>query len=198
MPIKLTDIQKRRLSVLKPQFEKALFSRDLNTAKIVLNDIQSTLSLNNHLTLLAQYRNWFFELALDKEKYAIAESGFISVRRSVRKNTRIYLEASALLAICYLRLSNVEKAKPLIREVLNNGGVIKTERTRRLFNKNIIQRFDEEVALYSLTDKYKMTADYSIEMLESEVGLLVATKNEDELFKWGKMCPKQQNLYCLR
>lgn len=183
MSAKLTDIQKRRLSILKPQFEKAIFNKDLKTAKIVLSDIQTTLNLNNHSTLLAQYRNWFFELALDTDQYALAESGFISVRRSVSKNTRIYLEASALLAICYLRFSNVEKAKPLIKEVLNNNHVIKTERTRRLFNKNIIQRFDEEVALYSLKNKYNTTSDYKIETLENEVSLLVSTKTEDELYK---------------
>lgn len=182
MSTKLTDLQKRRLAILKPQFEKAIFKKDLNLAKIVLNDIQSTLNINNHTTLLAQYRNWYFELALDSDQYALAESGFISVRRSVSKNTRIYLEASALLAICYLRFSNVEKAKPLIKEVLNNDHVIKTERTRRLFNKNIIQRFDEEVALYSLKEKYNSPNDYNLETLENEVGLLVGTKTEDELF----------------
>jgi hypothetical protein len=183
MSIKLSDIQKRRLAILKPQFDKAIFSKDLQIAKIVLNDIQSTLNLNNHTTLLAQYRNWFFELALDSDQYALAESGFISVRRSVSKNTRIHLEATALLAICYLRLSNVEKAKPLIKEVLHNDHIIKTERTRRVFNKNIIQRFDEEVALYSLKGKYGETYDYKLEEIEKEVGVLVSTKSEDELFK---------------
>ena len=121
MSTKLTEIQKRRLSILKPQFEKAIFSKNLNTAKIVLNDIQSTLNLNNNSTLLAQYKNWFFELALETDQYALAESGFISVRRSVSKNTRIYLEATALLAICYLRFSNVEKAKPFIKEEVRNN-----------------------------------------------------------------------------
>ncbi len=178
--MKLTEIQKRRLSILKPQFERAIIEKNLENAKIIFRDINETLLLNNHTTLLAKYRNWLYELALDSEEYYFAERGLIGLRKSLNRNTRLYLESTALLSICYLRLLKIDKAKPLIREVLNNSEIIKTERTRRNFNRNIIQRFDEEVTLFSLKESsiYK----FEIDEIEKEVGFLVATKTEEELY----------------
>lgn len=178
--MKLNNIQKTRLSILKPQFEKSIRDKDFNNAKLVFKDINDLLLQNNNKTLLAKYKNWLYELALDVGEYSFAERGLIGLRRDVNVNTRLYLEATALLAICYLRLLKVENAKPLIKEVLNNSAVIKTERTRKIFNKEIIQRFDEEIALFSL--KEKNIVEFDIDEVEKEVGLLVATKTEGELF----------------
>lgn len=175
-PIFADDLQK----TLRPQFEKAIIEKDLASAKFIFNDIKLTLLQNNNTTLLAKYKNWLYELALDSKDYFFAERGLINVRKTVNSNTRLYLEATALLSICYLRLLKIEKAKPLIKEVLNNGNIIKTERTRKIFNKEIIQRFDEEVALFSL--KEDNIQDFDIDKIESEVGILVATKTENELY----------------
>lgn len=180
MQTKLNEVQKRRLSILKPQFESAINDKDIHSAKIIIKDIEDVLKQNNNETLLAKYKNWFYELALDLEQYTIAENGFFSIRHSINSNTRIHLEATALLAICYLRQKKVDSAKPLIKEVLNNDAVIKTPRTRQIFNKNIIQRFDEEVALYSL--KQDVIPKMDIDEIEAEAGYLIATKSEEELF----------------
>lgn len=178
--MRLNNTQKNRLSVLKPQFETSIREKDYNGSKLIFRDIQELLLQNNNKTLLAKYKNWLYELAVDVEEYSFAERGLISVRRDVNSNTRLYLEATALLAICYLRLLKVTNAKPLIKEVLNNSAVIKTERTRKIFNKEIIQRFDEEVALFSL--KESKIVQFDIDEIENEVGFLVATKTEGELF----------------
>lgn len=182
MSLKLTDIQKNRLSILDPQLNVALAKKDLASAKLIMRDIQEVLGITNNMTKLAQYKNWLFELALEVGDYEFAERGFISNRKLVNKNTRIYLEATSLLAICYLRIEKYEDAKPLIQEVLKNGKVIKSERTRSLFKKNIIERFDEEVALYSLKDP-SFRGQYDINELEKEAILLIQTKTEDEIFE---------------
>ncbi|SNV40829.1 Uncharacterised protein [Chryseobacterium taklimakanense] len=186
--MKLNDTQKNRLKKLKPQFENAIREKNFTNALVIFKDIQELLLQNNNKTLLARYKNWIYELALDVEEYSFAERGLIGVRKDVKFNTRLYLEATALLAICYLRILKVENAKPLIKEVLNNSEVIKTERTRKIFNKEIIQRFDEEIALFSL--KEKNAKQFGVEEIETDIGFLVATKTESELFGMlGKSVP---------
>lgn len=154
-----------------------------------MKDIQDVLSVTNNNTKIAQYKNWFFELALDVHEYDLAEKGFIGTMNLVNKNTRIYLEATALLAICYLRTKKYDLAKPFIEDVLKNDKVIKSEKSRRLFNKNIIQRFDEEVALYSLKEENRTeTLDY--DEIEKEAIFMIQSKNEEEIFEnMGKVTP---------
>lgn len=183
MSLKLTDLQKKRLKSLDPQFKRAIAERNLNTSKFIIRDIRDVLNQTNNKTKLSQYKNMLYELALELEDYDFAEKGFIEVRNLVSNNTRIYLEASALLAICYLRTEEYEKSKPLIAEVLKNNTVIKTERTRNAFKRNIIQRFDEEVALFSLKDKSHHSL-LNIDELESEAIKLIQSKNEDEMFEY--------------
>jgi len=182
MSLKLTEIQKNRLKSLDPQFKSAIAERKLDVAKIVIRDIRDVLNQTNNKTKLSQYKNQLYELALDSGDYDFAEKGFLEVRHLVNSTTRIHLEATALLAICYLRTEKYEESKVYIEEVLKNDKVIKTERTRNSFKKNIIQRFDEEVALFSLRDKTNY-AKYDIYELEAEAIKLIQSKNEDELFE---------------
>ncbi|WP_177734447.1 tetratricopeptide repeat protein [Flavobacterium inviolabile] len=190
MSLKLTDQQKNRLQRLEPQLKRAISEQNLDAAKFIMRDIQDVLEITNNKTRLAQYKNWLYELALETGDYNFAERGFIGNRKIVNKNTRIYLEASALLAICYLRTEKYEEAKPLIQEVLKNDKVIKSDRTRHLFKKNIIERFDEEVALYSLKDKTG-NPNFDIDELEREAVVLIQTKTEDEIFEsLGKQTPQ--------
>lgn len=182
MSLKLTDSQKNRLKILEPQLNKAILEKDLHTAKFIMRDIQEVLGITNNKTKLAQFKNRLFELALETKDYQFAINGFIGNRKIVNKNTRIYLEATALLAICYLRTEKYEEAKPLIQEVLKNDKVIKSERTRLQFKKGIIERFDEEVALYSLKNQ-SSNEKFDIDELESEAIKLIQTKTEDEIFE---------------
>lgn len=191
MSLKLTEQQKARLKRLKPQFDDAISEKKLDVAKFLMRDIQDVLGITNNKTKLAEYKNQLFELALEEEDYTFAINGFISNRKIVNSNTRIYLEATALLAICYLRTQKYDDAKPLIREVLINDKVIKTKKTRDKFKKNIIQRFDEEVALYSLKNS-QQDEKFSIDDLEKEAVKLIQTKSsEDEIFEYmGFQTPK--------
>ena len=138
-PPKLTDIQKQRLARLEPQLKKAITRRDFSAAKRIVADIQSVLKPTGHISKLIQLKNWLFELAIEIDEFGYAERGFIGNRKLVKSNTRVYLESTALLAICYLRMNDYEKAKPLIQEVLQNEKVIKSQNTRRRFHHEIIE-----------------------------------------------------------
>ena len=192
-PPKLTEIQKRRLKTLETQLLKAVREKDLQSGKIAVNDIHRVLTPTGHKTKLAQYKNWLFELAMEMGEYSFSERGLIGIRESISKNTRIHLEASALLAICYLRTGEYEKAKPLISEVLKNDQVIKSDRTRSIFKKNVIERFDEEVALFSIREERKPYFD--VTEIQDEAGKLIATKNEEEIYKFlGNSIPQSSKM----
>lgn len=146
----LTENQKARLSRLEPQLRNAAQKGDLAMAKRLLLDIQGVLRPTGHETRLMQAKNWLFEAAIEAGDYLFAIEGFIGVRKKVNRNTRVYLEATALLAIAYLRKQDLEAAEPLIREVLQNDKVIASQAKRAEFRKAMIARFDEEAILYSM------------------------------------------------
>lgn len=188
-PPKLNDLQKDRLHRLEDQLNIAFKTKDLISAKAIVNDLQDLLRPTGHITRLVQNKNILFELAMEKLDYDYAETGFIGNRKLVNRNTRLYIEATSLLAICYLRKRNYEKAKPLIAEVLKNEKVIKSDRTRHAFHYEIIQRFDEEAALYSLHIEKNEKLD--LDDVQNEAGLMVAQKTVDDIYLFlGKSTPK--------
>lgn len=192
-PPKLTDTQKLRLSKLDPQLKNAVQSHNFELAKSILIDLQQVLKPTGHINRLIQYKNWVFELAIEMGMYDYAERGFIGNRKLVNKNTRVYLEATALLAICYLRKNEYEKAKPYIKDVLQNEIVIRSSNTRRIFHSEIIARFDEEVALFSLKSLGNEPLD--VNEIQDEAGKLLSTNNEDELYViLGKALPPQTKI----
>lgn len=150
----LTDAQRgiltNRMEKLLLQFKKSINSNDYNGAKLNMVDLQHVLRRLNKHNKLIECKNRLYELAIDYKDYGTAISGLESNRDVVRESTRTHLEATALLAIAHLRLGELEKAKPYIKTVLQNDKVIKTEATRTRFRKEIIERFDEEIILFSL------------------------------------------------
>jgi len=189
-PPKLTEIQKERLGRLEPQLKLAVAEKDFETAKRIVADIQDFIRPTGHITRLVQTKNWLFELAIEIGEYDYAERGFIGNRKLINRNTRLYLEATALLAICYLRKNDYEKAKPYIQEVLKNEKVIKSEKTRRDFHHAIISRFDEEAALFSL--KVERNEPLDLDEIQKEAGLLLSSNSEDGIYLvLGKSLPKQ-------
>jgi hypothetical protein len=183
------DSLNQRLKSLTPQFRKAIKERNFSTAKIILSDLQAVLRNLNSTTKLVEFKNQFFELALEEQQYDFAIDGFLSNRKLVNDKTRLHLEATALLAIAYLRKSEIENAKPFIKEVLQNKNVIKTEATREKFNREIIARFDEECALFSL--KTTDLIELNTEELHKQVIKLIDNSTEEQLYiTIGKSLPK--------
>ncbi|MCZ7556097.1 MAG: hypothetical protein M5R41_06825 [Bacteroidia bacterium] len=179
-PPPLTEAQKRRLGLLEPQLRNAARTGNFTDAKILAAELQSILRPTGHHMRLFQSKNWLFEAALEAGEVVFARQGFEGIRSSVQPKTRLYLEATALLAVCYLRSGNIEEAKPFMAEVLVNTNVIQSDVQRRVFKRRLIDRFDEEAVLASLRDCG--TEDLSPEDLEEEAGKIIQTRTEDEMF----------------
>lgn len=185
----LTEKQKERLHILESKLDKAVSARDFALAGNLVKDIQDLIRPTGHYTRLVQSKNKLYELAIELGKFSTAERGLDSNRMVLNKNTRIYLETTALLAICYLRMREVEKAKPFISEVLRNKEVIKSDRTREIFHSQIINRFTEEISLCSLKSDNKPHFDE--EEIEGMVFRIIQTPNDEDIFsEIGKTTPK--------
>lgn len=188
-PPKLTDKQKQRLKVLEPQLKTAISNRDFSVAKRIVVDLQVLLKPSGHLNRLIQSKNRLYELALEVNEISTAIRGLKSNRSVINQNTRLFLEATSLLAICYLRRQELELAKPLIRQVLTNDTVIKSPRTRKAFRVEIVERFNQEVALYSLKDKEK--EEFTKEDVQQQVGKILMNQNDLEIYTTlGKSVPE--------
>ena len=196
-PPNLTDEQKEKLNRLEPALKDAAKKGDYNFAKSITHDIQNILRPTGHETRLMQAKNWLFEAALEAGEIDTAITGFIGVRKKVYNNTRVYLEATALLAVCLLRKGEVDKAEPLVANVLRNETIIKSERRRREFRINVIQRFEEEATVASFRGKYAEILN--AEELQNEAGKLVQCQTEDEMFTYlGKASPPETKIVILR
>lgn len=162
---------------------------DFDNAKVLATELQSLLRPTGHHMRLFQSKNWLFEAALEAGEIGLAIKGFKGIRASVSQNTRLYLEATALLAICYLRRGDIESAKPHMAEVLGNCDVIKSDFQRRTLKRHLIDRFDEEAVLASLRNCG--TDHLTPSDVEAEAGQLIQTQTEDEMFlSMGEMTPE--------
>lgn len=180
-PPKLTDKQRKSLAKLEPALRRAVDFGDYREAKLVTKQIQDVLRPTGHETRLMQAKNWLFEAAMEAAEVQTAISGFIGVRKKTSRGTRVYLEATALLAICYLRSNQTEEAKPLIEYVLKDKNSITSDARRRQFRKRIVARFNEEVAIAALRGTGNDSLDP--EEIELAAGKLVQTDSVDELLR---------------
>ncbi|GET46598.1 hypothetical protein [Capnocytophaga felis] len=178
--IKLTEKQKGRLRILEPKLNKAIDSKQFEEAKKIVLDLQYLLRPSGHFVRLIQSKNKLYELAIEQSKYDVALQGLLANQKVLNNNTRIYLETISLIAICYLRMRDIINAKIYIKEVLENDTVIKTQRTRSIFHSEIINRFNEEVALVTLINSG--TDDINEEEIEKEVIRIIQTLSDDEIF----------------
>src|SRR6266566_719106 len=130
-PPHLTEPQKRRLRILEPALQNAVRLGNYGLAKRITSDIQDVLRPTGHETRLMQAKAWLFEAAMGAGELDIAESGFVGIRQKTAQGTRIHLEATALLAICYLRKNRLDLAEPFIAEALKRDKNISSPERRR-------------------------------------------------------------------
>ncbi|MRX67046.1 hypothetical protein SAMN06265349_102980 [Flavobacterium resistens] len=185
----LSEKQKERLRILEPKLKNAITEQNFEIAKDIVLDLQTLLRPTNHLVRLIQSKNKLYELAIELNKADFAINGLLSNEKVLNENTRIYLETISLIAICYLRTKNIPSAQEYIRKVLQNHSVIKTERTRSIFHSEIISRFNEEVAMATLTSNQKVHLDE--DEIEREAIRIIQTLTDDEIFSQiGQRSPK--------
>jgi hypothetical protein len=176
------------LKRLDPQLEKAIEDADLGAAAIVIADLQDLLRPTQHFSRLAKAKNKYCELLIEKNKLESAEAILLSNRNALKQRTRTYLETSALLAVCYIQMQNIEKARPYIAEVLNRNNAIKTEHTREKFVKGVIDRFSEEAAFCTL--RSNRPVDFDDEEILTEVVKMIQKSDSEILETIGKSVPR--------
>ncbi len=146
-PPPLTDWQKNQLHRLEPQLRACLPTGDIAKAKKLAGKIQHILKDTGHTTRWMQNTNWLAECALEAGEISFAIQRLEGVRAVVAESTRIYLEATALLSLCYLRRKRLDEAKLLIAETIANVNNITSDNRRRQFNKRFVERIEEECIL---------------------------------------------------
>jgi hypothetical protein len=195
-PPRLTLQQKHRLHVLEPALREAARRGDYETAKGSAVAIQELLRPTGHESRLMQAKNWLFEAAMGAGHLQMAESGFVGIRKKTSGTSRLYLEATALLAICYLRQKKLSEAEPLIAQVLKSRN-IRSESGRRRFLRHIVGRFEEEGLLGAL--RSAGTEPLDVDEIQELAASLVQTKNEDEiLFEMGAALPAEVIAFLLK
>lgn len=175
----LNEAQKKRLTALEDRLKTCLRTGAYEESVEITKDIQDIFSddRTNHRLLKAKL--WYFEIELLANRHSFAEAGLVGIIDLANEKTKLRLEAQTLLAICYLRQRLVEKAKPLVREVFNSVNSIQSERSRRLFQRKLLQRLEEECVLSSLISKDPVQLDV-LEIHETAVSL-IQNKSDDEI-----------------
>lgn len=188
--LNLSREQRNQLAILEPQLRSCINSADLAKAKRITAQIQELLRPTGHETRLLQAKNWLYEVAMEANSLTFAKMGFEGTIQKSSPNTRINLEATALLAICYLREQNLEKSHDLIIKAIKNINNIKSDEKRKQFHRRLLERLEEESIIVGLIDKE--LSPLKIEEVDAEAIRLVMSKSENQiLIEMGKAIPKK-------
>jgi hypothetical protein len=109
-----------------------------------------------------------------------AATGIASVREKAAKGTKLRLEASVLLTVCYLRQKRLTDARRLIRFTLDNINKIRSDRSRRVFHRKFIARLEEETVLSELVDTGAAELDPA--EIGAQADYLIEHNTQAELF----------------
>lgn len=179
---KLSEYQLKKLKPLENELRHAVRSGNTDKAIELATQIQELFpgEWRRHHRLL-RAKLWAFESCLDSNRLSYAQRGFIGIRKLSGPGTRLFLEASSLLAVCYLRSKDTQEAKSLIKEVIEKINNISSERTRHQFQKRLIERIEEECILTELIGTGNSTMDF--EEVQAKAVLLIQRSSDDEIFK---------------
>lgn len=178
---KLTDKQLEQLRPLEAKLKAAVHSASPEKAVEIAGQIQSLFSNDRSHHRLLRAKLWTFEACLDANRITYAQNGFIGVRKLSGKTTRLYLEASSLLAVCHLRNKKTTEAKKLVKEVIEKVNNISSDRTRHQFQKRFIERIEEECILTELIGVGE--TKLNVNEIEAKAILLVQRSSDSEIFK---------------
>lgn len=178
---KLPPYLLKELKPLEDALHKAVAQQEPEAAVEAATRIQALFPNNRTHHRLLRAKLWAYEACLDANRLAYAESGLIGIRQLSNSGTRLHLEASGLLAIAYLRQKKIDKAKNLIREVIENISDISSDRTRHQFQKRFIERVEEECIFAELIGVSDQQLD--VKEIEAKAIFLVQRSSDDEIYK---------------
>lgn len=180
----MTKLHEDQLAALRPleaRLREAVGQAESEKAVEIAGKIQGLFPNNRKHHRLLRAKLWAFEACVDANRLSYAETGLIGVRKLASPSTRLYLEASALLAVALLRQKKVADSKTIIREVINNINNIESDRTRHQFQKRFISRIEEECILAELMDTGDGALDAS--EIEAKAILLIQQNSDDDILK---------------
>lgn len=178
---KLTDQQLAALRPLERRLKMAVRAGAPEKAVEIATEIQALFPNDRRHHRLLRAKLWAFEACMDANRLTYATNGFIGVKKIAGSSTRLYLEASSLLAICYLRQKKISDAKRLIREVVGKINNIVSNSTRRQFQKRLIERVEEECILAEMIGTQSGEMDAS--EIHDKAVLLLQRSSDDEILK---------------
>lgn len=186
----LSEDQKERLAKLEPQLRSCVGVADLRKAKEITARILEVLRPTGHETRILQAKNWLYETAMEANSLTFAKMGFEGTIQKSNPRTRLNLEATALLAICYLREGNLERSRDLIVKAVKNINNIKSDERREQFHKRLIERLEEESILVGL--KEEPSNPLELEEVDKQAIRLVMTKSENQIYlEMGRAVPQK-------
>lgn len=194
IPTKLVE----RVAKLESDVLRAAEHGRLEQAKVAINELRPILEQYGQRSRLLESYLFLYEGALENGDLDTAKRGFQFVRDYANQRTRRYLEATALLAITYVRDNDLFSAEPLMHEVLTNDGFIKSEQRREIFVADLVDRFDREGALSALSRVH--TEELPIrDVHERAMSLLQEGLSEDEIEeRLGQSVPQEVRDFILK
>ena len=179
--VKLSEAQLTTLRKFEAELKQAVSSAEPDTAIEAAAKIQGLFEFDRSHHHLLRAKLWAFEACVDANRLPYAERGLIGVRRLASSNTRLALEAGALLAVVLLRQKKTQEAKKIVKDVIENINNISSGRTRHQFQKRFINRIEEECILAELIG----TAEGSMNMeeIQAKAVLLIQRNSDDEILR---------------
>lgn len=196
-PPKLTAEQQKKLAKLEPALRAAVGLYDCGLAKKITSEIHQLLKSTGQELRLLKSKNWYFECLMENGDLRKATQAFRQIRERAPANSRVWLEASTMLAICYLRQAQWNLAEIQIREVLTNDKVIRTPARRAEFRRNSVARFAEETLLAASRTTVRQLIDADEIQMKAET--LARESSASSLFKaLGEAVPGEAVIALLR
>jgi hypothetical protein len=179
---KLNDNQLGALRPLEQQLRRAVCQADSETAVEIATQIQAIFGSDRRHHRLLRAKLWAYEACIDANRLTYAEAGLTGIRKLSAAETRLHLEANALLVVVNLRQKKVVEAKKLIKEVVKNINNIVSPRTRHQFQKRFVERVEEECVLAELIGTGDGRLD--TEEIQEKAVLLLKHNSDDEILQF--------------
>lgn len=183
MPKKLTKTQKEALQKHEKPLQLASRMGRLDDARTHMSAIQKAFLDDREHSRVQGAKNWYAECLLDAGKTLEAKRFFESIRECSNNNTRVYIEATTFLGICYLRAKEYDAAKELFRFVIKSARTIKSTASRVQYYKRLESRIQDECILSQLIGGD--VPDFDVKEIHDEaVKLIQQNTSEDELLEY--------------
>ncbi|WP_243371694.1 hypothetical protein [Geotalea sp. SG265] len=197
-PIKIPEQQLERVHRLENILADAAESGDLKKAKMALDDLRPVLERYQHRHRVLEAYLKLYESALEAWDLDTAKQGFSFVRREASRNTRLFLEATVLLAVTHLRCQDLLLAEPLMAEALRNENIISSKTQRDIFRREAIDRFDQEGAIAALA-KVHPEVMHEAQIHQDALNMLRKGLNEQDIEEeLGARIPQQVKEFILK